>query len=176
MSVQKLKAHLAAKSENELIKEITMLYQQFSVVKDFYTVQMSADGEREVFTKHKKIIQEQFFPQRGLGKKLRLSVARKAVMDFKKLNGLNEYLIDLAFFYVEIGIEFSNTYGGIDEAFYSSMESMFEQAMKWMQQCHLNQDFQERAHQICKDTRHIGWGFHEILCDIYDTYFDGRNF
>jgi hypothetical protein len=44
---------------------------------------MSADGEREVFTKHKKIIQEQFFPQRGLGKKLRLSVARKAVMDFK---------------------------------------------------------------------------------------------
>ena len=74
MSVQKLKAHLAAKSENELIKEITILYQQFSVVKDFYTVQMSADGEREVFTKHKKIIQEQFFPQRGLGKKLRLSV------------------------------------------------------------------------------------------------------
>jgi hypothetical protein len=60
MSVQKLKAHLAAKSENELIKEITILYQQFSVVKDFYTVQMSADGEREVFTKHKKIIQEQF--------------------------------------------------------------------------------------------------------------------
>jgi hypothetical protein len=54
-------------------------------------------------------------------------------MDFKKLNGLNEYLIDLAFFYVEIGIEFSNTYGGIDEAFYG-MESMF--AMKWMQQCH----------------------------------------
>jgi hypothetical protein len=39
----------------------------------------------------------------------------------------------------------------------------------------LNQDFQERAHQICKDTRHIGWGFHEILCDIY-TYFDELEF
>ena len=52
------------------------------------------------------------------------------------------------------------------------MKSMFEQAMKWMQQCHLNQDFQELAHQICKDT--VILGFHEIF--IYDTYFDERNF
>mgnify|MGYP003393134319 CR=1 FL=1 len=44
MSVQKLKAHLAAKSENELIKEITILYQQFSVVKDFYPNSRKTSG------------------------------------------------------------------------------------------------------------------------------------
>ncbi len=40
MSIQKLKAYLANKSEKELTREITDLYQQFSGVKDFYNLQM----------------------------------------------------------------------------------------------------------------------------------------
>ena len=63
MSVSKLKAHLANKSEKELIKEIIDLYQRFSVVKDFYSAQMGTEGLTEIFMKYKAIIQEEFLPK-----------------------------------------------------------------------------------------------------------------
>ena len=95
MSIQKLKAYLANKSEKELTREITDLYQQFSGVKDFYNLQMSAEGANDILAKHKTIIKDQFLPKRGFGD-ARLSVARKSVMDFKKLVGVHENLVDLA--------------------------------------------------------------------------------
>ena len=112
-----------------------------------------------------------FLPKHGFGD-ARLSVARKAVMDFKKLNGLNIHLVDLAIYYVETGVKFTNMYGDINEPFYNSMESMFAQAMKWMKQLNVESQFQQRAAKICHDTDNIGWGFHDGLCEIYSDYFD----
>ena len=172
MTIQKLKAHLANKSQKELAREIVDLYQQFSVVKDFYMLQMSEDGANDILAKHRMIIKDEFLPRRSFGN-ARLSVARKAVMDFKKLSGINTHLIDLALYYVEVGVQYTNTYGDINEPFYNSMESMFTQAMKWMKQLKISDQFQQRAEQICEDTDGIGWGFHDRLCEIYSDYFDG---
>ena len=41
MSIKALKAHLATKPEKQLLQEIVKLYQQFSVVRDFYDLQIS---------------------------------------------------------------------------------------------------------------------------------------
>ena len=112
MSIQKLKAYLANKSEKELTREITDLYQQFSGVKDFYNLQMSAEGANDILAKHKTIIKDQFLPKRGFGD-ARLSVARKSVMDFKKSVGVHENLVDLALYYVEVGVQYTNTYGSL---------------------------------------------------------------
>jgi len=92
-------------------------------------------------------------------------------MDYKKLVGISETLVDLAFYYVEIGVQYTNTYGDIDEPFYNSMESMFAQAMKWMKQLNVESQFQQRAAKICHDTDGIGWGFHDGLCETYSDYF-----
>ena len=171
MSIKALKAHLATKPEKQLLQEIVKLYQQFSVVRDFYDLQISTEGANEVLTKHKLIIKDEFLPKRGFGDG-RLAVARKSVMDYKKLVGISETLVDLAFYYVEIGVQYTNTYGDIDEPFYNSMESMFAQAMKWMKQLNVESQFQQRAAKICHDTDNIGWGFHDGLCEIYSDYFD----
>ena len=175
MSIQKLKAHLANKSEKELTREIIDLYQQFSVVKDFYNLQLSAHEAYDIIAKHKMIIQNEFLPKRGFGD-ARLSVARKSVMDFKKLVGVHENLVDLALYYVEIGVQYTNAYGDIDEPFYNSMESMFTQAMKWMKQLDIAYQFQPRAAKICHDTEGIGWGFYDELCETYSNYFDEIDF
>lgn len=171
MSIVKLKAHLAQKSQKELIKELVELYQKFSAVKDFYELQLNPLGQDDILGKHKKIILDEFLPRRGEAE-ARLSVARKSVMDFKKLAGINESLVDIAFYYVEVGVKYTNMYGDINEAFYNSMESMFLQALKWMKQLKLFLHFQQRADAICKATVNIGWGFHDELCESYYQFFD----
>jgi hypothetical protein len=54
------------------------------------------------------------------------SVARKAVSDYKKVSASKFGLADVMLYYVEMGVQFTNAYGDIDEAFYNSMESMYE--------------------------------------------------
>ncbi len=44
MSIKALKAHLVTKSEKELLQEIVKLYQQFSVVRDFYPNSRKTSG------------------------------------------------------------------------------------------------------------------------------------
>jgi len=171
MGIRDLKSFLSSKTEKELIEEISGLYRHFKNVRDFYDVQLSQDHAVDLLKQHKKILKDEFLPQRGFGD-ARLSVARKTVMDYKKIVGLNENLADLALYYVEIGVQYTNTYGDIDEPFYNSMETMFEQALKWMKQLNLLASFQSRAEKICAETENIGWGFHDMLGQIYSDYFD----
>ena len=48
-------------------------------------------------------------------------------------------------YYVEMGVQFTNAYGDIDEAFYNSMESMYERAVKYIAQHGMCGHFEERC-------------------------------
>lgn len=74
MSIKALKAHLVTKPEKQLLQEIVKLYQQFSVVRDFYDSQISTEGANDVLSKYKKIIRDEFLPKHGFGD-ARLSAA-----------------------------------------------------------------------------------------------------
>ena len=75
-------------------------------------------------------------------------------------------------FYVEQGVKFTNEYGDIEEAFYNSMESMFDKAVKLMGQNDLKDLFQKRCQKVVDDTSGIGWGFHDTLSEIYNDAFE----
>jgi hypothetical protein len=80
-------------------------------------------------------------------------------------------LADLMLFYVEMGVQFTNTYGDINEPFYSSMETMYQRAAQLISANELRDRFEGRCLKIVTDTRNIGWGFHDELSDIYHEYF-----
>jgi hypothetical protein len=164
-----LKQHLKNCSKEELISEIAELFKRFDSVKDFYQVKLSPQAETQVSEKYKKIIENEFFPARGLGKG-RLSVAKKAVSDYKKLSKSPMDIADIMLFYVEQGVKFTNSYGDIDESFYNSMESMYEKAVEWIIKYEMQSTFEERCQRIVKDTSGIGWGFHDTLSEIYDAF------
>jgi hypothetical protein len=100
-------------------------------------------------------------------------VARKAVSDYKKVSASKFGVADVMLYYVETGVQFTNTYGDIDEAFYNSMESMYERAVKYIVQHGMLRQFEERCRRIVTDTSGIGWGFHDGLSDIYEEHFKG---
>ena len=122
-----LKKYFADFSKEEMVKEVAELSRTFSEVGEFYQFKLIEGGNAELLEKYKRIVEHEFFPSRGFGK-ARLSVARKGVMDFKRLSPDSHSIADIMIYYAEMGVKFTSEYGDIDEPFYNSMESMYEAA------------------------------------------------
>lgn len=72
--------------------------------------------------------------------------------------------------YVETGVRYTNEFGDIDEPFYTSMENMYRDAMKFIRSEGLESTFRDRGHAIFEDAADTGWGFHETLADFFYEY------
>ena len=171
MKITELKKHLKGLSKDELVKEITGLYQKNHFVKDYYNTKYSSDNGASILIKHKEIIEHEFFPINGYGR-ARLAVAKKAITEFRKLIKDAELIADLMIFYVETGVQYTDCYGDINESFYLSMEGMYERAVNFIMDHSLESIFKERCLKIVNDTVNMGWGFHDQLGDTYYSYFD----
>ena len=170
LTVRELKAYLKSRTQEELVNDIAELFGKLDAVRDYYALRLLRGYDEELLTRYKAVIENEFFPKRGDGGG-RLSVARRAVNDYKKASASLLGLVEIMLFYVEMGVKFTNTYGDIDEPFYNSMESMYKAVVKLIAQKHLQAEFQARCRQIVSDTSGIGWGFHDVLTDIYEEAF-----
>jgi hypothetical protein len=164
-----LKKHFKEFTKEGLIEEILRLFRMFDEVKEYYQSTIG-DNEAEVLKKYKSIIENEFFPSRGDGR-ARLSVAKKAISDFKRVSSSSKAVADIMLFYVETGVRYTDEYGDIDEQFYSSMESMYEKTLKFITENNLKEYFRQRCEKIVDDSDGIGWGFGDGLCDMFENYF-----
>ena len=169
MATPHLKKFLKTLTKEELINHIIELDKKYKAVQEYYQLVVHNDVSGAV-GKAKKEIENEFYPVRGMPK-MRLSVARKAVTDAKKLNLPPEAIADIMLFYVETGVQFTNDYGDIDEQFYSSMESMYLKALEFMEKNRLLKQFENRALQIVNKTADVGWGFHDTLGDYFYQFY-----
>ena len=173
ITLTELKKHLRKKSDVALVEEIADLYKMFDAVKEYYRASYFNDDEA-VLQKYKDVITEEFFPKSlHVDSKARLSVARKAVKDYKKVSCSDSGYVEIMLHYVEIGIEFTNTYGGMDSPFYSSMANMYFDAADFINSHNMVNLFQERLYKMVLDTQDCGWGFNDSLvetyCDVIST-------
>jgi hypothetical protein len=171
MKINDLKSNLQELTKEELIKSIVDLYKKSEFVKDYYASKYADGSNLSILIKHKKVIENEFFPARGHGQG-RLIVAKKAITEFNKLSDNKKSMAELMLFYVEVGVKYTDCYGDIDEPFYLSMESMYERAMKHIMSNNLIAEFNDRCLKIVNNTVNMGWGFHDRLCEIYYEYTD----
>ena len=68
-------------------------------------------------------------------------------------------------------MRFTNAYGDIDEAFYTSLENVYAKALALMQQEKLLAQFATRTAQVVRDTSGIGWGFHDYLGEVRGEFY-----
>lgn len=165
-----LKSHLINLSSEEVTGEVLELFKTFSEVREFYQSMLSQSGNAELCEKYKKVIKDEFFPERGFGK-ARLSVARGAVSNFKKISTDIHRIADTMIFYIETGVAFTREYGDIDEPFYNSMESMYEAAAEFVQKNGIAKAYKYRFEKMVSDTSDTGWGFHDTLSAMYEKHF-----
>jgi len=169
MAIKELKTYLNNLSKEELIEKITETYSKNKQAKEYFDNLIKPDplGNLQLY---KNKVFEAFFPKRGYN--LKLSDARKALNDYKKLNPLPEHLADIMLYYTEMGIDFTNEFGDINESFYNSMENQFENSLKFMKQNDLLSIFKTRCNAAVTNTSHIGWFFHDTLKALYFEYYN----
>jgi hypothetical protein len=169
MGLTDIKKELRKLDKEKLVDLIADLYKKNKSVKellDFYV----NPNEKELFLKYKDKVYEAFYPKRG--DRFKLSDGKKAISDFKKLEASKELLSELMLFYAEIGVEFTNEFGDIDEPFYNSVVSVYSNALTLMHKENILNKFADRARKIVDDTSGIGWGFHDELRDIYSEFYN----
>lgn len=171
MGLRDFKKHLSGMSFDEIIADITTLYKDIPAVREYYLAKLCPAAETTILEKYKKIIENEFFPNRGFGK-ARASVVRKAINDFKKVAKSPYNIVDLLFFHVSIGVDFTNSYGDIDDPFYTSLENSFEQALKYSVNHGIDDEVKENAEMLLEKCQGFGWGFSDIITDIFYSYYD----
>lgn len=160
---------LSSYEKPELLGLIQELYKLNADNKVFLTSRLMEVDLDALAEPYRKTIQAEFNPPRGFPR-LNLRAARKAINDFKKACHDPTAIADLMIFYVEQGVICTNNYGDISEGFYSSLESVYAEAIKVITQTGdpmVIESFRPRLRRIVRNTSSIGWGFPDELSQMY---------
>lgn len=163
-----LKKSLQDYTQYELISLIANISQTCPQAREFLTVKFTGqENIQELLKKYKQKVENEFFPKRGMGR-LNLREAKKAISDFKKICQDKAMCIDIALFYVENCVEFTDQYGDINEAFYASAVSVYGQVVKELNSSSgsLYKLFADRLKAAAANACE-GWGFQDEMMGLY---------
>lgn len=171
MSKTDVKKYLMSLDKTSLVNLVMDLYVARKEAKEFLEY-ATRPNDNEKFKEYKEIITKEFFPKRGDGK-MRFSVCKKAVKDFKTLDPSTCLIADLMLYIPECASEVANGWGDLWDSFYDSSCTNFEAAMKYIQKNELQPKFQTRIEKILKNCESSGYGFPDSMYQIYYDYSDG---
>lgn len=170
LSVTEVKKILKEESKETLIELLMDSYKAIPTMKEYLTIKYgSQDNIEQLFESYKSKINEVFFPRNMRGQ-LKLGDAKKAVTDFKKVCSEEKFVLDLMLYYVEMAIEFTNTYGSINDSFYNGVASMYysvANSINKHEKPEIYSSLKKRLKAVVDNTSGIGWGLHEELGGIY---------
>ena len=170
MGVADIKKELRKLDKSKLIEIITELYRKNKSVRQYFDFYMNPN-EKELATKYKRKVFEAFYPTKG--DRYSLKDGKQAITEFKKYEPSPELIADLMLFYVETAVQFTNDFGDINEAFYSSIGSTYLSSLTLMRKDNILKSFSERVKKVVKDTEDVGWGLHDYLLEIYFDFCGG---
>ncbi|MCT4509768.1 MAG: DUF6155 family protein [Tepidibacter sp.] len=170
LKITDLKKYLKTLSEEELRNEIVALAKNYKEIKNYYNIKINPENEEEILEKYKSIIKKEFFPDRG-SEKMRYKVVKDAIKDYKKISNNHKNIADLMLYYTEIGVKFTNEFGDIDERFYTNIENAYEDALKYIFENKLEEEFNKRAKEVVENINNMGWGFKDSMNDNFYYYY-----
>ena len=173
MSKLQLKKELQRLSKEQLIEQITELYDSYKPVKEYYQTFLNPGNIQELFEKYKAIIVNEFYPNtKSWNPKTRFSVAKKAIADFGALKPPPKLLADLMVTLAENASHFTYDYGNMTEQYYNSTVNNFERALKYLHKEGLLDDFKLRCEDCLKYAEPCGYGFPNEMDDVFGEYYE----
>ncbi|WP_409341523.1 DUF6155 family protein [Paenibacillus sp. MBLB4367] len=170
LSKSALNKHLKTLSQEQLIELVKACFDASKDMERFLAVRVIGEEAVEtLFHEYRVKVEQEFFPERGTPK-MRLQEAKKAIAEFQRLTDNEKYSFELKLIYVEKGVLFTVTYGDIDERFYYSMESVYADAIRMVNEDEtgeLFEEYKERLEAIVSDSEETGWGFQNGLSETY---------
>jgi hypothetical protein len=164
--------YLKSLSEKELVKELQKVYSKFEPVRKYYQLELS-DNSEAILSEFKAKIKKEYFPSRGYGR-ARNSVSRKVITDFKKISVHKKDLVELLLYRAEMMLEFTSNYGDIDQPFYNSLGSSFEEACKLIKKEKLETHYKIYCRELVGKSYNFGWGIYYDLAYSFEQNFEEK--
>lgn len=156
MSKRDLKKYVTELNKEQLEEQIIELYHKFSDVKVYYDFVFSPN-EKKLVQDAKLKISNEYFPIRGKKSKMRRSVAQKFIKHFITL-GVDVFIIaDVMLYNIEIAQTFSSEKIVKQELFFKSMLSSYQQAIRFLIEHGILNDFLSRVVAIKEETISQNW-------------------
>ena len=155
----------------ELLKE---LYNLNSANKALLAVRLDSESSLELLGEPcRREIDKAFWPARGYPS-FKPGAARSAVVQFAKVAPPLQAL-EMQLYFVEQGIRGTAQYGDIDEGFYTSLERMWENALKRALTLELSRVLERRLELIFDSSKDYGWGFSDGMEYLWLEYQKARD-
>lgn len=168
LTIKELKGQLKDFSQDELIYLISKLYKNSGEALKIINSELLGDEYNlDLLVSAKADVYKVFFPTR-LSSHLSIANAKKILSTFDRCCPNTVMQIDLKLYFVECGVEFTNTFGDINGSFYNSLESMFWKVADLLNDFETEEafiTFEKRLITVVRESEGIGWGFYDDLSD-----------
>jgi hypothetical protein len=166
MSKRDLKKYLAELSKEQLEAQIIELYDKFSDVKIYYDFAFNPNEDKLVREAKFKISNE-YFPVKGKKSKMRRSVAQKFIKHYISL-GVDSFIIaDIMLYNIEIAQAFSAERVVKQELFFKSMLTSYQQAVSFMIERGILEDFRSRVVAVKEEAIAQKWlNYYEFIAVV----------
>ncbi len=166
MKITELKRCLNSMERAELVALLCRLYKGSKQCQTLLDLMFDGEAaEDALIADCKKKIRAAFF-----GNRLSLKAARSVISNFRKAVISTEGLAELMLYYVECGVELTNVYGDMGEAFYASVVSMFHDYVALVNRMESDLYYRRnknRLRNVMQDTDGIGWDFPNDMAEAY---------
>lgn len=156
MSKRDLKKYISELNKEQLEEQIVALYDKFKEVKVYYDFVFNPK-ENNLVKEAKLKITNEYYPVRGKKPKMRRSTAQKFIKHFILL-GVDYYIVaDIMLYNLEIAQALSSEKEIKQEAFFKSMLNSFQQAISYIIEKGILEDFKSRVVAIQEETNTQEW-------------------
>ncbi len=167
MSKSTVKKLLQSMTKEEIIKIVLKLYSARKEAQEYLDFYAEPD-EKSKLEEYKAIIREEFYPKNDWRTpKVRFSVCRKAVSDFKKLQPSAEAIAELLVSYMEWATHFTYDYGDMWEQYYDSVAKNFGKTLKHLLANDLWNQYENRLQKCVEWSSRNGYGFADTIKKLY---------
>lgn len=156
MSKRDLKKYLTELTKEQIQEQFLDLYGKFAEVKTYYDFIFNPNEEK-LLREAKLKISNEYFPIKTKRAKMRRSTSQKIIKHFISL-GVDPFIIgDVMLYNIEIAQVFSEKYRNANDAFYKSFLNSFNQAVSFLIEKGILDEFKNRLQQISDNATKQRW-------------------
>ncbi|GAB7089576.1 DUF6155 family protein [Marinifilum fragile] len=156
MSKKDLKEYIHHLTKEQLQDQIIDLYTRFKDVKEFYDFAFNPK-ENKLMEECKFKISKEYFPVNGRKAKMRRSVAQSYIRHFKRLGVDSSLIADIMLYNIEVAQTYTTEQFIKQESFYKSMLKSFQEAVKYIRDNSLDNEFKARLNKIVDESIDQNW-------------------
>ena len=162
---------LQQQEKQELVEQLGDLFERFEVVSDYYRMALRS-GSREVLTKYKDKLEEEFFIESDNDELLEpdLDKIGQFMDEFYSLNPRVGHMVELVCFTIELVCDFEDeTDAYLEDYFYEYFEGLFEDLLYRLKQEEKLRKYKIYLSEVVEGLQ--GHALEESLQDIFDEFY-----